>query len=113
MVLNTGCYVGKETYIKEIHYNGGTQYASTRPDYGNYYLSNITLIGHNMNIKEKFTLALTPEPQKTFRKLGITNGDNILTEEGSKIFQTWLLNKNQDAFKKEVCDPMLVEVGKE
>lgn len=62
------------------------------------------------NIKEKFLLSLTPEPQKTFRKLEITNGDNLLTEEGTNIFLTWLLNKNQNEFKKEVCDPMLEEI---
>lgn len=67
----------------------------------------------NMSIKEKFALSLTPEPQKTFRKLGITNGDNLMTEEGSTIFLTWLLSQHQDAFKKEVCDDMLKEQEEE
>lgn len=75
-----------------------------------------TLITKNnskhMNIKEKFAVALTPEPHKTFRKLEITNGDNILTDDGVKIFLTWLLGKNQDAFKTEVCDPMLIDLKK-
>lgn len=62
-----------------------------------------------MKITEKFTLALTPEPQRSFRKAGITNGDNILTDEGAKIFLTWLLKENEDAFKKEVVDGLLEE----
>lgn len=65
--------------------------------------------GTNMaNIKEKFLLALTPEPQKSFRKAGITNGDDMLTEDGSKIFLSWLLqSKYQDEFKKDVVDGLL------
>ena len=66
----------------------------------------------NMNIKEQFALCITPEPQKSFRKVGITNGDNFLTEDGQKVFLSWLLNKNADAFKKEVVDDMLKEQEK-
>lgn len=61
------------------------------------------------NIKEKFILALTKEPQKSFRKAGITNGDDILTDDGAKIFLTWLLNKNAEIFKSEVVDDLLKE----
>lgn len=67
----------------------------------------------SMNIKEQFVLALTPEPQRTFRKTGITNGDNILTDDGVKIFLTWLLTQNQDKFKTEVVDGLLAEQEKE
>ena len=63
-------------------------------------------------IREKFALMLAGEPEKTFRKLGITNGDNLLTEDGATVFLSWLLKANGDAFKKEVCDPM-VEADKE
>jgi hypothetical protein len=66
-----------------------------------------------MNIKETFALALTPEPQKSFRKAGITNGDNILTDDGVKVFLTYLLGKNQDAFKTDVVDALLVEIANE
>ncbi len=52
---------------------------------------------------EKFKLFLTKEPFKTYRKAGITNGDNILTDDGVKIFLTYLLDKN----------PEFVEVAKE
>mgnify|MGYP001565820297 FL=1 len=63
-----------------------------------------------MNIKEKFVLAITPEPKKSFRKVGITDGDDILTDEGTRIFLTWLLhNKYAEEFKKDVVDGILEE----
>jgi hypothetical protein len=68
----------------------------------------------NMNIKEKFALALTKEPQKSFRKLGITNGDDMLTDDGVKVFMSWLLNsKFAEEFKKDVVDDMLKELEEE
>lgn len=74
-------------------------------------LKNIKLISKNMNIKEKFALALTKEPMKSFRKVGITNGDNLLTEDGMNIFLSWLLNtKFAEEFKKDVVDDMIKEV---
>lgn len=63
-----------------------------------------------MNLKEKFVLAIMSEPQKSFRKAGITNGDDILTDEGTKIFLTWLLHhKFAEEFKKEIVDGILKE----
>lgn len=67
----------------------------------------------NMSIKEQFLLAVTAEPQKSFRKAGVTNGDDLLTDDGQKVFLAWLLKKNQDDFKKEVVDPILEEVKKD
>lgn len=58
----------------------------------------------NMNLKEKFLLVFKSEPQKSFRQKGITNGDDMLTEEGQAVFLTWLLQKHADDFKKEVVD---------
>ena len=58
----------------------------------------------NMTLKEKFTQVFLKEPEKSFRKNGITNGDGILTQEGQAIFLTWLLGKNGEDFKKEVVD---------
>jgi len=63
----------------------------------------------NMNLIEKAVLAVTPEPQKSFRKAGITNGDGILTDEGMKVFLSFLLSKNQDEFKTAIVDPILAE----
>lgn len=60
-----------------------------------------------MNIKEKFLLAFKSEPEKSFRKAGITNGDDFLTDDGQQIFLGWLLQKHGDEFKKEVVDDLL------
>jgi hypothetical protein len=65
---------------------------------------------NNMNNKETFVLALTSEPKKSFRKAGITNGDDLLTEDGEKVFLTWLLHsKFAEEFKKDVVDGLLKE----
>lgn len=67
-----------------------------------------------MSLREKFTLALTPEPQKSFRKAGITNGDDLLTNEGQEVFLSWLLQtKFADEFKTAVVDDILKEKKKE
>jgi len=67
-----------------------------------------------VNLKEKFILGLTKEPQKSFRKAEVTDGDDILTEEGAKVFLTWLLHTvHADAFKKDVVDGILAEKEKE
>jgi hypothetical protein len=63
-----------------------------------------------MNILEKFTIALKSEPEKTFRKTGITNGDYFLTTDGEKIFLSWLLKKNGELFKTEVADGLLKDI---
>jgi len=55
---------------------------------------------------------LLPEPQKSFRKVGITDGDNILTDEGMKIYLSWRLMKDADEFKKEIVDDMVAELEK-
>ena len=65
------------------------------------------------NLKEKFLLAITSEPMKSFRKAGVTNGDDLLTEDGQKIFLSWLLKKNSDEFKKDVVDGILEDEKKE
>ena len=66
-----------------------------------------------MNIKEKFVLVITPEPKKSFRKANITDGDDILTEDGTKVFLTWLLhNKYSEEFKKDVVDEILKDEKK-
>lgn len=62
------------------------------------------------NIKEKFTLAFKKEPEKSFRKVGITNGDDFLTEDGMQIFLGWLLKKHGEEFKKEVVEDLLKEM---
>lgn len=67
----------------------------------------------NMNIIEKFALAFKSEPEKTFRKAGITNGDDLFTDDGQKVFLSWLLKKHGEDFKKEVVDEILKEEKKD
>jgi len=62
------------------------------------------------DIKEKFLLAITTEPKKSFRKAGITDGDNFLTSDGEKVFLAWLLEQNATKFKSEVVDDILKEM---
>ena len=47
------------------------------------------------------------EPEKTFRKTGITNTDNMLTSEGTELFLNWLFQQNKAEFKTEVADEIL------
>ena len=63
----------------------------------------------NMNIIQKFALALKAEPQKSYQKAGITDSSDMLTEDGTKIFLTYLINKDTD-FKTQVVDELLKEV---
>ena len=66
-----------------------------------------------MTLREKFILGLTPEPKKSFRKTGITNGDDILTDEGQRVFISWLLySKYAEDFKKDVVDELLKDIEK-
>lgn len=83
----------------------------------NHSVDNLLLVkqtNNKMNIKEKFALALTKEPMKSFRKAGITNGDDLLTDDGMKVFLSWLLNKKfSEEFKTDVVDDMLEDLKKE
>jgi len=73
--------------------------------------SNTTLMS---SLKEKFVMALTKEPQKTFRKADITNGDDMLTEEGQSVFLSWLLHsKYAEEFKEEVMNNLMGEEKKD
>ncbi len=69
----------------------------------NKYLTPSTMT----SVTEKFKLAFMKEPEKSFRKSGITNGDDFLTEDGVQVFLGWLLKKHGDDFKKEVVDDLL------
>jgi len=77
-------------------------------DFKNYQLELISSTNQTtMDIKEKFQLAFKSEPEKSFRKAGVTNGDDYLTDDGQKIFLSWLLKKNGADFKTEVVDDLL------
>lgn len=66
-----------------------------------------------MSILEKAKLIMKKEPNKTFIKAGIMDMNDSLTSEGKELFINFLLEKNQDAFKKEVVDPILAEQEKD
>lgn len=65
-----------------------------------------------MNTLQKFALIFKSEPQKSYRKAGITNGDDVITDEGMKIYLTYLLNKDTN-FKAEIVDELLKEEEKD
>lgn len=67
----------------------------------------------NLNIKDIFKLAFKGEPEKSFIKAGITGNDDFLTDDGLKIFLSWLLKQNGTQFKTEVVDGILAEMDKE
>jgi len=72
------------TYRVEI---GSDRFAKLPPNYlqGTIYQNNNNLTQTNMsNVTEKFALAFKKEPERSFRKAGITNGDDILTPDESK-----------------------------
>lgn len=55
-------------------------------------------------LTEKFKLAMTSEPKKTFIKKGICNPDGSFTPEGRELFEQYQLTKLGDDFKKDVVD---------
>jgi len=76
-------------------------------------MNDSTAIGKPMNVVEKFALLFTKEPQKSFRKANITDGNDLLTGEGAKVFLSWLLTaKYADEFNKEVVAKILKDLEK-
>lgn len=67
----------------------------------------------SMNLKESFAIAFKSEPEKSFRKAGITDGDDLLTPDGQQIYLSWLLKSNGSEFKKEVVDDILKQMEKD
>jgi len=69
---------------------------------------------NSMSLKEKFILTFISEPKKSFRKAGITDGDNMPTDEGMRIYVAWKMHgEDADAFKAEIVDGLLKEDKKE
>ena len=61
------------------------------------------------NIATAFKDLFVSEPQKSFRKCGLTDANDMITSDGTAVFLSWLLSKNADAFKTEVVDKILAE----
>ncbi len=111
---NDGLNIGDTGVIIEIIDNGKGAKVKNDKDktiVGGHDLKNLELVTNNQNnmsdLKSKFVALFLTEPEKSFRKAGVTNGDGILTEEGREVFLTWLLKKHGDEFKKEVVDELL------
>ena len=66
----------------------------------------------NMNIIEKFKLALKPEPEKSFLKKGITDTDGMLTSEGTSLYLSWKLSQDKKAFNDEVISKIELDEEK-
>ena len=104
------------SYIDKLYPHNYYYSSGESNNKGNYFRDDdaelLETNNKTMNIKESFVLMMKSEPEKTFRKTGLTNGDDILTEDGQKVFLAWLLKKFQDDFKKEVADELLKEQEK-
>lgn len=73
-------------------------------------ISQQSLTPHPMSkLTEQFALLRKKEPQKSFFKLGITDQDDQLTEEGQELFIQWLLDINEKEFNDAVVQPLLKE----
>lgn len=125
ILRNTSCHglgVGAITTVVKIDNCGSTSFYD-----GYWYInfqdvelleelsikSNSKNMGTVNTLVQKFTTKFLPEPQKTFRKLGITDNDNALTVEGKDLLPNYLLKENQDKFKTDVCDDLLKEQEEE
>lgn len=62
-----------------------------------------------MSLTKSFNSLFLKEPEKSFRKAGVTDDSGMLTQEGLQIFMAWVLQKQGDAFKTEVVDAILKE----
>jgi len=72
------------------------------------------VVGKTMSsLKEAFVMAFLGEPEKSFRKAGITNGDGLLNCEGRELFENWLFQQNKDKFNSDVVQPILADMDKE
>jgi hypothetical protein len=105
---NYNAILGLEFVIKHIEEN-----YKVWSDKEWFFEQDLKLIKNNMNIKEKFITAFLGEPEKSFRKTGITNGDGFLTEDGQEVFLGWLLKQNGPQFKTDVVDDLLKEQEKD
>lgn len=109
-IIEPACVHGSSIYVKK---GGGS---GSICSHGNawelkigQHCELITNKSNMSNLKEKFVQIFLSEPEKSFRKAGITNSDGILTEEGQEVFLTWVLKKYGPEFKTDVVDPLLAE----
>jgi hypothetical protein len=58
-------------------------------------------------MRRMYAELFTTEPQKSFKKAGITDAQGVLTDVGSKIYLTYLLNSDDGGFKTKIVDELL------
>lgn len=52
------------------------------------------------NLKQAFASVFKGEPQKSFKKAGVTDASDVLTEDGKSVFLSWLLKKHGEEFQE-------------
>ena len=62
-----------------------------------------------MDLIKSFTNLFVAEPQKSFMKVGVVDSNGNITADGQKVFITWLLKQNQDAFNTQVVQSIIAE----
>lgn len=109
--------IGKRGIVNEI--NKSTETVGVSFDDGlkeGFYSYRLKIINNNTmdstncnggSLTDKVRLTFLKEPEKSFRKLGVTDNNDELTGEGQDAFLNWLFKKHQVEFKTEVVDPIL------
>jgi len=59
------------------------------------------------SLKDSFNLLFKPEPQRSFQKAGVTDGNDVLTSDGQTVFLSYLLRKHGADFNTEVVQEIL------
>lgn len=85
------------------------------PNHGYFVREELLVLINEKNSMENLISAFrnlaVGEPQKSFRKLGITDDNDLITQDGVQVFLSWLLTDKEisDRFKKEVVDGLIKE----
>ena len=69
----------------------------------------ITNNNKTMSLRESFVNLFKTEPEKSFKKLRITNDDGTLNSEGEDLFINFLFAQHKDKFNEEIVQPILSE----
>lgn len=99
--------LSRKKYVRDCWLvKGFTVDATPEDGYAVYSEKYLEIIGkgNNMNIKSTWNAIKRSEPEKTFHKLGITDDNDDLTEEGLSLYQNWKFQQDKTTFKTEVAD---------
>lgn len=59
------------------------------------------------SIRDFYKSITKSEPEKSLNKAGLTDSNDVLTNEGREVFIAYLLEQNKTAFKTAVADPII------